>query len=270
MENVSKALEMAAGVLVAVLIMSLVAYFFSSIGKLPEQEDEVKTKAQLEAFNKEYEVYSKKGMYGVDVISCLNKAINNNEKYVEGNAFLTGQSYGKDYKIDVCFNIKSPLTESIEPRYFDKNKNEIISFDEEIDGYTLKDVGFFTESLTSDNSYTSFKETDKLGKKESILDSKGYIIASGGSKNYAVDGNSKQYYSLLDHNDQPLILRLLKFSNMLKIEVRNRSDKDLDKWSSAIWKTALYDFKTKRFKCDDIRYSDKTGRVNEIYFSEID
>lgn len=270
MENVSKALEMAAGVLIAVLIMSLVAYFFSSIGKLPSTEDEVETQAQLKAFNKEYEVYSKKGMYGVDVISCLNKARSNNEKYVEGNGFLTGHAYGSNYLIDVFFRIDEPLEESIEARFFDRSHQEVTNYENAIQGITLEDVGFFTKDIDPSNCYTSFKPNNELATKTVELDSdavvKNCIVPNGGAAHVNINGEEHNYYSLLKNEE---VTRLLKFSNLLRIEVRNTTNKDLDKWSSAIWKTALYDFKIKRFKCDDIKYSDKTGRVNEIYFSEI-
>ena len=63
---------------------------------------------------------------------------------------------------------------------------------------------------------------------------------------------------------------LLNFSNFLTIKVDNNTGENLEYWSSATWQTALYNFKTKRFKCDFIGYSEVTGRVNEIYFSELE
>ena len=93
MENVSKALEIAAGVLLAVMIMSLISYFFSRIGIWPQEQDKMESAEQLAKFNTEYTVYEKKAMYGVDVISCLNKAKSNNEKYAQSGAFFQGMSY---------------------------------------------------------------------------------------------------------------------------------------------------------------------------------
>ena len=80
MENAAKALGIAAGVLLAVILMSLIAYFFSNLSEWPQQQDDMESAEQLAKFNKEYEVYEKSQMYGVDVISCLNKAKSNNEK----------------------------------------------------------------------------------------------------------------------------------------------------------------------------------------------
>lgn len=120
MENAAKALEIAAGVLLGVLLLSLIAYFFSIIGEWPQAEEDNITAEQLAKFNLEYEVYEKNAMYGVDVISCLNKARSNNEKYVEGGGFLSGTAYGKNYEVDVCISINSKLEELIEVYYFNE------------------------------------------------------------------------------------------------------------------------------------------------------
>ena len=53
MDNATKALEIAAGVLLGVLIMSLIAYFFTEISEWPEQEDSMETAEQLAKFNLE-------------------------------------------------------------------------------------------------------------------------------------------------------------------------------------------------------------------------
>ena len=125
MENAAKALEIAAGVLLAVIIMSLIAYFFTQLGVWPQEQEKVESAEQLARFNKEYTVYEKSAMYGVDVISCLNKAKSNNEKYAEGGSFFTGAKYEEkgeknNYYIDVYVNINSPLKESLEIYYMNK------------------------------------------------------------------------------------------------------------------------------------------------------
>ena len=76
MESANKAIIMAFGMLVAVMIMSTIAFMFTKLKALPTQDDEIESVEQLQKFNQEYEVYDKKIMYGVDVISCLNKANN--------------------------------------------------------------------------------------------------------------------------------------------------------------------------------------------------
>lgn len=273
MENAAKALEMAAGVLLGVMLMALISYFFSHVGEWPQQDDEIATQEQLAKFNLEYEVYDKKGMYGVDVISCLNKAQSNNEKYAEGNRFLSGSAYGTQYYIDVWVNINSPLEEKLEVRYYDKNQKEVVAYDDDaplVDGkeLTMNDVGLFAGIDISKDNYTSFGITSPLKTTTVVLDTSKdnrYMEANSGSKTYSETG--KNYYSLLDDSQ---LETLLDFSNFLTIKVDNNTGENLEYWSSATWQTALYNFKTKRFKCDFIGYSEVTGRVNAIYFSELD
>lgn len=273
MENAAKALEMAAGVLLGVMLMALISYFFSHVGEWPQQDDEIATQEQLAKFNLEYEVYDKKGMYGVDVISCLNKAQSNNEKYAEGNRFLSGNAYGNQYYIDVWVSINSPLEEKLEVRYYDKNQKEVVAYDDDaplVDGkeLTMNDVGLFAGIDISKDNYTSFGITSPLKTTTVVLDTSKdnrYMEANSGSKTYSETG--KNYYSLLDDSQ---LETLLDFSNFLTIKVDNNTGENLEYWSSATWQTALYNFKTKRFKCDFIGYNDETGRVNAIYFSELD
>ena len=78
MENASKALLMAAGVLIAVMLLSLIVYMSTSMTRIAGAQDQRTEAEQLAAFNKEYEAYNKQKMYGTDIITVVNKAINHN------------------------------------------------------------------------------------------------------------------------------------------------------------------------------------------------
>ncbi len=306
MENASKALEIAAGVLLGVLIMSLIAYFFTNISSWPEQQDNEKELEQTAQFNLEFEVYDKKGMYGADVISCLGKAVNNNEKYYEGGSFLSGQKYGEKYWVNVYVDLNSCLKEEIyvyhyatsgissaekglytqEQRFsnpLDKNNNEM--------NLTLEIFGFSFEG------YTDFTNSDKLNYQESkgktlvrILDpnrsdlnisSNKIINATAGAPTVEDTDTGNKYNAWLynkkangdvDTTGETPLQNLIKTSdsNLKQIVTNTSNDKaSLEIWSTAEWRTALYDFKMRKFRCDNIKYSEVTGRVNEIYFSEI-
>ena len=91
MENASKALIIAGGVLIALIIISMFIAMFNNISNIQkEQEDQIKVE-QITAFNAEFEAYNKKVMYGADVITLINKVAENNRKY----------SMNNDYKITV-------------------------------------------------------------------------------------------------------------------------------------------------------------------------
>jgi len=120
MENATKALIIACNVMLAVIILSVLLYGYGRIRQLPLEED---ARAQAEAiaeFNKGFEVYDKKIMYGVDVLSCLNKAKSNNEKYITGS-FLSGALSSRENAIDVVVALKTPLEETITVKYYEEN-----------------------------------------------------------------------------------------------------------------------------------------------------
>lgn len=276
MENASKALEMAAGVLLAVLIMTLVAYFFTSISSWPEQEDDEKSSVQTSQFNLEYEVYDKKGMYGADVISCLTKAINNNEKYYEGENFLSGQRYGETYWVNVYVHLNSDLEEQMTVYHMESEDNgiykQVLQYGNECEAYTLEEVGFKFDS--KGNDYTKFRGNHKLKSALNKLSGASFIKCSQnvGDSNYYSILYEKKFDGSVDTQSYTPLQKLVATSdfNVRQIVTNNEDNKEsLEAWSSAEWRTALYDLKTRRFKCDDIKYSDVTGRVNEIYFSEI-
>ena len=181
MEDAIKALEMAAGVLLAVIIMTLIAYFFSSIKNLPQEQDQSTQAEQLSKFNLEYEVYNKKAMYGVDVISCLNKAQSNNEKYAAGERFLTGSKYGELYSINVFVKLTNgALEETLEIYHYDKNSQKIVPL---FDTTELKNKAITMEAAgfkINANTYTDLDKTAILSPINTFRTSsfKYYIIFS--------------------------------------------------------------------------------------------
>ncbi len=269
MENAAKALEIAAGVLLAVIIVSLIVYFFSTISEWPQQEDNMETAEQLAQFNLEYEVYEKSAMYGVDVISCLNKAASNNLKYVEGtHGFLSGNKYGNEFTVNVYVKINTPLEENIAVYYFDEITNkEEQRFSEDSNTKKIEIAGI--EELNAAKYYTAFSKDDKLFTQPKKLDDKPdkYILPNGGTHQIELeDGTKQNYYSIKDNQ----LKNLLNFSSTdFKITKKNNDSRTYRDWSTIVWETALYNFKTKRFKCDEIKYNNTTGRVSELYFSEI-
>ncbi len=104
MENASKALIIAAEILIALIIITAIVMGYNSLKDLQQQEKSQVETEQLIVFNKEYESYNRKLLRGVDVISAMNRAIDNNAKYT------TEQGYDEEYyKIDVEFIMKEEV-----------------------------------------------------------------------------------------------------------------------------------------------------------------
>ena len=128
MESANKAIMMAFGMLVAVMIIGTIVFVFSNLKVFPQGDDQKESVEQIAAFNLEYEVYDKKIMYGVDVISVLNKAKSNNEKYVQ-EKFLSGLGYNTDYIIDIEVRLKAQLSETFEVSYLEETENGVVEKD---------------------------------------------------------------------------------------------------------------------------------------------
>lgn len=80
MENASKALLIAGGILLAMMILALLVYVGTSMSDMEGAQNRKREAQQLENFNKTYEAYNKTRMYGTDVITVVNKAIDYNTK----------------------------------------------------------------------------------------------------------------------------------------------------------------------------------------------
>lgn len=93
MENAAKALIIAGGILIAILILSLLVYAFSTNRKMAMQQEKIRLAEQAAEFNSGYQAYNKKVMYGADVISVINKAAEYNKDITDS-----------DYKIKIIVN----------------------------------------------------------------------------------------------------------------------------------------------------------------------
>lgn len=80
MENASKALLMAAGMLLAVMIASLFALMFSTMSDYTKAYDERKKTEELQAFNTQFEKYEQSGATAQDIVTVINLAKSYNEK----------------------------------------------------------------------------------------------------------------------------------------------------------------------------------------------
>lgn len=81
MENATKALLIAAGVLIAIMVISALVLMFNRISEVSQTEQDALVAKQLAEFNKEYEAFNRKDLWGGDVISVMNKMLDNNNKY---------------------------------------------------------------------------------------------------------------------------------------------------------------------------------------------
>lgn len=250
--SLSKALIMVAGILLAVIVIGFMTFSFRRIGTWAQATDAERLAEQNAKFNKEYEVYDKDLMYGVDVISCLNKALSNNDA-IEGKY---AEAKDESYEVQVKVTINSPLEEAIKVYYIEDNKKEFAyTTGEGPSNVKLEDVGFNFFGTDYEDKISTFKENASLV-----------------TQNKEIDG--VKIFTLTKEKTgagEAELRALLSVANTLSEVVKNPDKENRTKensWTKAEFKSALYDLKTRKFKCTNLEYSE-AGRVNYIEFKEI-
>lgn len=285
MDNANKAILMAFGMLVAVMILGTIVFVFTRLKSLPMQDDEKESIEQLRLFNQEYEVYDKKIMYGVDVISVLNKAQSNNEKYVS-TKFFSGIGYNTDYIINIVVKFKTDLNETVKVTYLD-NKTDGTSVEKEYidDGpkneYRVQFNSVFGSYEPSNDYQTLIYPTggnlwDKNLEAQTIstkITQGKYQLLSGTiGPQSEPDSNGKTQYTNSMIENPSVLKSLISQSATMSRTVRNiDADSRYGKgkgWNQATWYPAVYEMKTRKFKCIKSVYNSKTGRMCYMEFEE--
>lgn len=94
MENASKALLMAGGILIAVIIIALLVRSFTTVSMFQKAKLTEEEQAQLVAFNEQYTKYLGQYVYGTEVISVINRSLNDKSHAVTTTIkFNNGYSY---------------------------------------------------------------------------------------------------------------------------------------------------------------------------------
>lgn len=110
MENASKALIMAGGVLIGVLILSLAVYLFADFGSTSAQINAQNAEKQITQFNSKFTSYEgKKGLTIYDVITVASYARENNIYYDNSDEYKIIVKIGNTQIQDNIENVKSSL-----------------------------------------------------------------------------------------------------------------------------------------------------------------
>lgn len=108
MENASKALLMAGGVLIAIIIISLLVKTYGNIGKFQKQQLSAEEAEQIEEFNKNYTKYQGQYIYGTEVITVINRVLKEKEK--SGEEIKVYITFGEAYTYNVVTYVNGKKT----------------------------------------------------------------------------------------------------------------------------------------------------------------
>lgn len=142
MENASKALIMAGGILIALLVISLLVYFYSDIKDLMGIYNKIDISKEVEEFNKQYDAYFRNNLYGSDILSLINKAYDYNIREAKNEGY-------QKLEMQVTFN----------KNYIDYEGTVVISKKTVYDEDTLKEIA---DNLQEKTDYYAKKQVGKI------------------------------------------------------------------------------------------------------------
>ena len=159
MENASKALIMAAGVLIALMILGALLLMFSNLSNYQETNTQGTREAQVVEFNNQFETYNRQDIRGTDMVSLMNRVVDYNTR-------KTGTTSEEQYQ-------KMEITVTgISPSAFK---------------YDTSDDSLIKESYTQDNITTLLNPVKQLENKYQQK----YITELSANISNIIDGDSE-------------------------------------------------------------------------------
>lgn len=126
MENASKALLMAGGVLIAVLIIAILVRTFGTVGLFQKQKLTEEESRQIAEFNEQYLKYLNQYMYGTEVITIINKTTKSKYPVRIKITFLEEYTYTKKEYIKGKLETRTITMKSGKTLNILNNENEYI------------------------------------------------------------------------------------------------------------------------------------------------
>ena len=244
MENASKALVMAAAVIIAVLLLALVFVFFDDMAGYFSERHDVTMTQQTMQFNSVFENYSGKTIRGNELISIMNRVINYNN--------YESAMVGYD-KVLITINLKNHqrdlkgIDDTPRPPIFASEiKNNGANGDEELSKISAWTGEILSSPLGQELGLTEKKLQQLTNRLTDILEFDTY------------DSNTKAYVTQ-KIND---ILNLNYTVAEINPKIHNIED-IVCKYNQ------ISNFKKAKFKCINVEYNQENRRVNKIDFEVV-
>ena len=151
MFNSSKALLMAGGVLIGILVLSLITYLFIYFGNQSQDFRDTMNQKQLTQYNAQYIIYDGRNNLTIyDVVTVINVAFENNVKHMNDSNYNT--EYFVSVKVDNIEKAKPNPADDDTVKKHTNVINELIQ--ENRDNKYICNVGFYANGKVSDVKFT--------------------------------------------------------------------------------------------------------------------
>lgn len=280
MENAAYAFKMAAGVLLAVLLVTIMTYVLNTYRDTQKTILDAKVTESIEQYNEQFRAYEKAQMYGTDVLSCLNLAYSMNvENRVWDTSGISGTSR-------IISNNDSGIDERAITVIVRMKQDKPLQSTIKLYGYT-NGVGETPVGIGKGSQIQSEKTIeDILGKNtnETEVFKRSFKNIALSTNLSAIGGNETSSSGITElkigpvnggkftEKDHKNMVEQIKMVNLSKVDRRNSEfDYAKNNWIRFEWKTVADDLKTRHFKWvkEESGVENDTGRINKIVFQEI-
>lgn len=245
MENATKALLIAAGILLIIMIISVVMIFWDEMAGYFTEKHEATMLEQLAEFNNKFSNYNGKTIRGNELISIMNRIIDYNNYQSD----MVGYE-----RVAIIIDLKGHHEEM---KYKGENgANTIIKVN---DGTSITNTGVKKDELIKNIAETSSTLSATLGISDVKLQKLSAQIAN------IVDDEAVDYRSREDYKEYraQLLTRILGDD----VEVADSRIANIKKATYQYYQ--FTQFKRAMFKCTHIGYNEQNGRINEMKFEVV-
>lgn len=159
MENASKALIIAGGILIAMIIIGLLLVMINQVGSYQSSDDRNKKNSQVAKFNLDFERYTdNKGITGADIISLINKINDYNKKSNDRDVSDSGLTNYVNYNIKIEITVTGLNKFNNKYAYNDYGRNALFQKDKLENDIDNTNVNALLDTLDK-----IAKEEDRLG-----------------------------------------------------------------------------------------------------------
>lgn len=267
MENATKALLMAAGVMLAIMILALLVMGYNQMSNYYSEKHDSIVVEQTTEFNKRFENYHREKIRGNDMISLMNRIIDYNATQV----YQEGTNYKR---ISVTITIGDS---SIRDQFKYKDQNGNIYGTDIINTETITNTsgtGIINDkkliAITSTESDMKEKAKTKLGI-DNITGSQLQSLSSN-IANIIIDENATDAWSIRNRLKRKEIIKTILDIN-IDVSSDDAKTATLDSKNNievikeiASQYYQYTQFKRAYFDCTEVIYDEDTGRVCEMNF----
>ena len=258
MENATKALLIGAGMLFAVVVVSMVLYTYNQITTYyNSKQDEQEVKQQAE-FNTEFAAYDRDDVTGFELVSLINKIINyNRQNAYESGTTASGSTYSynnadKNWRtMEISFIITEDLLVEGKEGYNLFEDGRRTTTQDNKDGLEFDSHYNNTNDIIEEimNEMHDLENSFSAGVLTKLVENRGSLAEYGGN-------GSK---------DIKLVLgKELKTDGKELPKAGKEGTEQLIKYEQYI------EFKRAEFRCVDREYDQNTGRLYLLSYEQID